>query len=621
MFQLLLQTSWWIPCYGLFGALLTLPWALGLIRGSGPRPAAYLNLLMTVVAFGHGSLLLQGILHQPAQQLVWHWLQVPDLDLSLALEISPLSVGAVELVTGLSLFAQCYAIGYMERDWALARFFALMGFFEAAMSGLAMSNSLFLSYALLEMLTLSTYMLVGFWYAQPLVVTAARDAFLTKRVGDVLLLMGVVTLCTLAGSLNFPDLYTWAEQADLAPGFALLLGLGLIAGPIAKCAQFPLHLWLDEAMEGPNPASILRNSVVVAGGAYILIKLQPILLLSPIVMDVLVVIGSVTAIGACLMAIAQIDIKRSLSHSTSAYLGLVFIAVGLQQIPVAWLLLGTHAVAKALLFMSSGAVIQTTTSQDVTEMGGLWSRMPATTIAFVVSSAGLLGIFPLGGFWAMQAAVQAFAAISPGMALVILLVNGLTALNLERLFRLVFLGQSQPKSRRGAEVAWPMAVPMVSLTILTLAVPFVLARLQLLPDPATINWIEVALLVASGLLGWGGGSIIYLNRVWSRSLNPRVRMLQDFLAYDFYVERLYRYTVVWVVSAASRISNWCDRYLIDGVVNFAAFVSLLGGEALKYGTSGQSQAYVLTIIAGLSLLMGLLLWSSVEVLQVLSFQF
>jgi NAD(P)H-quinone oxidoreductase subunit 5 len=166
-----------------------------------------------------------------------------------------------------------------------------------------------------------------------------------------------------------------------------------------------------------------------------------------------------------------------------------------------------------------------------------------------------------------------------------------------------------------------MAVPMVSLTVLTLAVPFILARLELLPDPATINWIEVALLVASGLIGWGAGSIIYLNRVWSRSLNPRVRMLQDFLAYDFYVERLYRYTVVWVVSAASRISNWCDRYLIDGVVNFAAFVSLLGGEALKYGTSGQSQAYVLTIIAGLSLLMGLLLWSSVEVLQVLSFQF
>jgi NAD(P)H-quinone oxidoreductase subunit 5 len=622
MFQLLLQTSWWIPCYGLVGALLTLPWALGLIQRSGPRPAAYFNLLMTVIAFGHGSLLLRGILQQPVvQQFTWHWLQVPDLDLSVVLEISPLSVGAIELITGLSLLAQFYAIGYMERDWALARFFALMGFFEAAMSGLAMSNSLFLSYALLEMLTLSTYLLVGFWYAQPLVVTAARDAFLTKRVGDVLLLMSVVALCSLAGSLNFPDLYAWAATADLAPGAAMLLGLGLIAGPIAKCAQFPLHLWLDEAMEGPNPASILRNSVVVGCGAYVLIKLQPILLLSPIVLDVLVIIGSVTAIGACLMAIAQIDMKRSLSHSTSAYLGLVFIAVGLQQTQVAWLLLGTHAVAKALMFISSGSVIQTTTCQDVTEMGGLWSRMPATTTGFVVSSAGLLGIFPLGGFWAMQAGVKAFAAISPVFAVVILLVNFLTALNLERLFRLVFLCPAQPKSRRAAEVPWPMAVPLVSLIVLTLGVPLSLHRLQLLPAPETIDWLQTGLLVASGLMGWGIGSLIYLNRVWSRSLNPRIRMLQDFLAYDFYVERLYRVTIVWVVSVASRVMSWCDRYLIDGAVNLAAFVSLLGGEALKYGTSGQSQAYVLTIVAGLSVLMGLLLWSLTGVFPVLSFRF
>jgi NAD(P)H-quinone oxidoreductase subunit 5 len=197
----------------------------------------------------------------------------------------------------------------------------------------------------------------------------------------------------------------------------------------------------------------------------------------------------------------------------------------------------------------------------------------------------------------------------------------LTALNLERLFRLVFLGPAQPKSRRAAEVPWPMAVPLVSLIVLTLAVPFALQRLQLLPTSETIDWLQTGLLVASGLMGWGIGSLIYLNRVWSRSLNPRIRMFQDFLAYDFYVERLYRVTIVWVVSVASRVMSWCDRYLIDGAVNLAAFVSLLGGEALKYGTSGQSQAYVLTIVAGLSVLMGLLLWSLTGVFPVLSFRF
>jgi NAD(P)H-quinone oxidoreductase subunit 5 len=185
--EFLTQTIWWVPFYGLVGAVLTLPWATGIIRRTGPRPAAYFNLLMTVVACIHGWLILSSALNHPTREIVYHWLHIADFDLSLALEISPVSVGAMEVVTSLSLLAQLYALGYMEKDWAIARFFALMGFFEGAMSGIVLSDSLFLSYALLEMLTLSTYLIVGFWYAQPLVVTAARDAFLTKRVGDIIL--------------------------------------------------------------------------------------------------------------------------------------------------------------------------------------------------------------------------------------------------------------------------------------------------------------------------------------------------------------------------------------------------------------------------------------------------
>jgi NAD(P)H-quinone oxidoreductase subunit 5 len=159
MDQFLLQSCWWIPCYGLVGAVLTLPWSTGIVRRTGPRPAAYFNLLMTIVAFIHGILAFQAVLGQGSQVLIFHWFKAANLDLSLALEISPVSLGAAQLVTGMSLLAQIFAIGYMEKDWALARFFALMGFFEAAMSGLALSDSLFLSYALLEMLTLSTYLL------------------------------------------------------------------------------------------------------------------------------------------------------------------------------------------------------------------------------------------------------------------------------------------------------------------------------------------------------------------------------------------------------------------------------------------------------------------------------
>jgi NAD(P)H-quinone oxidoreductase subunit 5 len=608
--EFLTQTSWLVPFYGLVGAVLTLPWATGVIRRTGPRPAAYFNLLMTVLACVHGWLILGSALSQPPQELVVHWLHVADLDLSLALEISPISAGAMEVVTSLSLLAQFYALGYMEKDWALARFFALMGFFEGAMSGIVISNSLFLTYALLEMLTLSTYLIVGFWYAQPLVVTAARDAFLTKRVGDVLLLMAVVALATMAGSLNFPDLYRWAETANLSATAATLLGLGLIAGPLGKCAQFPLHLWLDEAMEGPNPASLLRNSLVVSCGAYVLIKLVPVLSLSPVGLSTLVVIGTVTAIGESFVAIAQIDIKRSLSHTTSAWLGLVFIAIGVQRPDVAAALLVAHAVAKALLFMSIGSVILTTSNQNLTEMGGLWSRMPATTSAFVVGAAGLIGLLPLGGYWALSKGINSLWSDHLWLVVVFVLVNGVTAFGLTRVFRLVFLGTPQPKTRRAPEVTWPMALPMVILTVVTLMMPLLLQQLSLLP-PSKYEYLILPaqlLLAGSSLVGCILGSIVYLPRTWSRSVLMPLKFVQDLLAYDFYIDRLYRLTIVFVVDLSSKITVWIDRYIVDGLVNLVGLVTVFSGQSLKYNTSGKTQFYALTILLGVSLMALFMIW-------------
>jgi NAD(P)H-quinone oxidoreductase subunit 5 len=609
MNQMWVETSWLLPIYGLLGVVLALPWSMGFIRRTGPRPAAYLNIAMTLLAFVHGLLVFQAIWNQGSQELIFSWFKFADLHLELAFDISVLNLGALELITFLSLLAQVFALGYMEKDWALARFYSLMGFFEAAMSGLVLSGSLFVSYSLLEMLTLSTYLLVGFWYAQPLVVTAARDAFLTKRIGDVLLLMGVVALAAMAGSLNFNDLYGWVKTENLSPLVGTLLGLALIAGPIGKCAQFPLHLWLDEAMEGPNPASILRNSVVVTCGAYVLIRLQPIVVLSPVTLGVLIALGSITAIGGSLVALAQIDLKRTLSYSTSAYLGLVFVAVGTEWPGVAITLLLTHAVAKALLFMGVGSIITTTTSQNLTEMGGLWSRMPATTLAFVIGSLGMVGLLPLGCFWGLRMGADFLSQSSPLLALVFLVVNGLTALNLTRVFRLVFLGQAQPKTRRAPEVPWPMAVPMVSLSIVTLLVPVMMARMSLLPPVEYWNLPVTLLLVAFGVAGVALGAVIPLSKSLSRSRNRPVRILQDLLAYDFYTERLYANTVVAAVGGLSRFSNWFDRYVVDGLVNAVGLASLLGGESLKYSVSGQSQLYLFTIMAGVGLIGVFMTWS------------
>ncbi len=614
MTDFLVNYSWIIPVYSLVGALITLPWSLGLIRKTGPRPAAYINILMSVVGFIHCSIIFNLVWTRPAQKFVFHWLQVADLDLILSIELSPVSFGALELVTGISLLVQIYALGYMEKDWSLARFFALMGFFEAALAGLALSDGLLLSYCLLEALTLSTYLLVGFWYAQPLVVTAARDAFLTKRIGDIALLMGIVALSTYGEGLSFSQLESWVSVHQLDSTTAAFLGLALIAGPIGKCAQFPLNLWLDEAMEGPNPAGIMRNSIVVSAGAYVLIKLEPATTLSPISANALILIGAITAIGTSLMAIAQIDIKRALSHSTSAYMGLVFIAVGLRQVDIAFLLLFSHAIAKALLFMSAGSVILTTSNQNVTEMGGLWSRMPATSLSFLVGSAGLLSFTPLGTFWTYQRWFSGAWDVDWWLLAIVMFVNVFSAINLTRLFRVIFLGKPQVKTRRSPEAPWLMSVPMVSLMIVTLIAAFAPIQWPLwlspntplaLDQPELVNQYAMPLLIGSGVLGCIIGSVRKVRKAWARSSNITVRFVQDLLAYDFYIEKLYEVTVIAAVSNLAKFTSWIDRYVVDGAVNLVSLATIFGSNALKYNATGQSQFYIATIVVG----MGLLLWT------------
>ncbi len=608
-----IQLVWLIPIYGLSGMLLSLPWAAGWFKRQGPRPAAYLNLLMTLLGVIHGSLVLRQILQLGAQRLQFDWFAVADLKLQIGFELSLTNLSALEFVTAMSLLGQVFALGYLDKEWSLARFYALLGFFEGAMAGLVLSSNLFVSYFLLEMLTLSTYLLVGFWYAQPLVVTAARDAFLTKRVGDVMLLMGMVALSAWAGSLEFNDLYEWGATATasgaLTPLAGTLIGLGLIAGPMGKCAQFPMHLWLDEAMEGPNPASILRNSAVVTCGALVLLKLMPLLQFSPLAVDVLLVVGTISAIGGALVAIAQVDLKRAFSYGTSSYLGLVFIAIALQQPAVALLLLFAHGLAKALIFMGVGSVIATTNCQDLTELGGLGSRMPATTSAFLVAGAGLTGLLPLGCFWCFGFLVQAFLPNQPFLAAVVLITNGLTAFNLVRVYRQVFLDTPHPKTRRAPEVNWLMALPMVSLTVIVLLLPLMFQRLNPVAGLSAVNSTSIGLVVASGALGVLAGSLVRLDRFWSRSVIKPLRALQDLLAYDFYTDKLYRATIVRLVAGFADLTNSFDQEVITGLANRLGSISMQGAQGLKLAVSGQMQTYVLTAVLAIVLLLGSLIWS------------
>ena len=601
-----LDTIWLIPCYSLIGAMISIIWFPAITRKTGPRPAGYVNILMTFLSLVHAIAALTVAWGQPAYSLSFPWLAVGGLNFTIDLQISALNIGAIALITTLNLLAQIYAVGYMEMDWGWGRFFALLALFEAGMTSLVICNSLFFSYVILEILTLGTYLLVGIWYNQSLVVSGARDAFLTKRVGDLFLLVGVVGIFPLTGTWNFTELAEWAQSTDVNPTTITLVTLALMVGPMGKCAQFPLHLWLDEAMEGPLPSTILRNSVVVATGAWVLIKLQPLIALSPITQQAVIAIGAATALGTVLISIAQIDVKRSLSYLTSAFMGLIFIAVGVGEIHSAYTLIFAHALAIALLLTSVGSIISNTITQDLTLIGGLWSRRPISGLCFLIGMLGLIAFPPFGGFWAMLDLISHLWDKNVALAELLLLINGLIAFSLMRVFGLIWGGKPKQMTERSVEPLWLIVLPMTILAGLVLHTPQLLTTWGVISDWSVLTKPNALLLIGSSTVGLATSAYLHLNENVAKPIQLPWQGLQNFFAYDFYTPKLYKVTIVGLVDVISKSMYWFDRFFVDGVGNLFGLATLFSGQNLRYSTFGQLQLYTLTILVGIGILLLLL---------------
>ena len=619
----LIETAWLVPLYPLVGALASLLWSPGLIARTGPRPSGYINLLMVAIAFGHSLLALLGLhgnsaagaaaLYAPPS-FSWTWLNTAGLRIGFDGLVTEPALIAMTVITGLHVLVQIYSIAYLEMDWGWPRFFGGLSFFEAGLCGLMLTDSVFFSYVLLELLTVGTYLIVGTWYNQPLVVKGARDAFLTKRIGDLILLAGVIALLPVTGTWNFHGLQAWAADLTnngqpLPPGFQLIL-LALIAGPMGKCAQIPLHLWLDEAMESPLPSTVLRNSVVVLGGAWVLLRLEPLIELSPLVQGVLVVVGGTTALVAALIALGQIDVKRALSFLVSSWLGLLFVAVGLGGITVADHLLLVYPLPMALLLMAVGTVVISNVTQDLTQLGGLWSRRPLMGMAFLAGAAGLMGLPPCGGFAALQELLALVAASPLPLVLggLVLITNALISASLMRVFGLIWGGVPTPFTARSAEVLWLMVLPTLVLMGLVLHIPQLLVQIgvyQLTPLPGWGPW-GVPLLLST-LVGAGSSAFFYLRPHPLAELPAGLGGLQHWLAEDMHTEAFYHRTVVALVVGLARLSSWSDAQLVDGFSSGTGGAALAGARRLSFTTSGRSQAYALTLVLGVLLMAAWLL--------------
>jgi NAD(P)H-quinone oxidoreductase subunit 5 len=618
-----LGTVWLVPLYPLVGALFSLLWSPGLISRTGPRPSGYVNLLMVSIAFGHSLLALIGLSSNSAAgqaaiyappSFHWTWLQTAGLSIGFDGLVTAPALIAMTVITGLHVLVQIFSIGYLEMDWGWPRFFGALSFFEAGLCGLVLTDSVFFSYVLLELLTVGTYVIVGTWYNQSLVVKGARDAFLTKRIGDLILLAGVIALLPITGTWNFHGLQGWAADLTnngqpLPAGFQLIL-LALIAGPMGKCAQIPLHLWLDEAMESPLPSTVLRNSVVVIGGAWVLLRLEPLIALSPLVQGVLVVVGGTTALVASLIALGQIDVKRALSFLVSSWLGLLFVAVGLGGIGVADHLLLVYPLPMALLLMSVGTIVISNVTQDLTQLGGLWSRRPLMGIAFLAGAAGLMGLPPFGGFAALRELLELTANSQLPLVLggLVLITNALLSAALMRVFGLIWGGRPTPFTARSAEVLWLMVLPTLLLMGLVLHMPQLLVHLGVYKLSPVPGWGPMGWpLLLSTLVGAGTSAWFYLRPHPLAELPSGLGGVQHWLAEDMHTEAFYHRTVVALVVGLARFSAWSDRQLVDGFSSGTGGVALEGARRLSFTTSGRSQTYALSLVLGVLLMAAWLL--------------
>ena len=618
-----LGTVWLVPLYPLVGALFSLLWSPGLISRTGPRPSGYVNLLMVSIAFGHSLMALlslssnsaagQAAIYAPPS-FQWTWLETAGLRIGFDGLVTEPGLIAMTVITGLHVLVQIFSIGYLEMDWGWPRFFGALSFFEAGLCGLVLTDSVFFSYVLLELLTVGTYVIVGTWYNQSLVVKGARDAFLTKRIGDLILLAGVIALLPITGTWNFHGLQGWAADLTnngqpLPAGFQLIL-LALIAGPMGKCAQIPLHLWLDEAMESPLPSTVLRNSVVVIGGAWVLLRLEPLIALSPLVQGVLVVVGGTTALVASLIALGQIDVKRALSFLVSSWLGLLFVAVGLGGIGVADHLLLVYPLPMALLLMAIGTIVISNVTQDLTQLGGLWSRRPLMGIAFLAGAAGLMGLPPFGGFAALRELLELTANSQLPLVLggLVLITNALLSAALMRVFGLIWGGRPTPFTARSAEVLWLMVLPTLLLMGLVLHIPQLLVHLGIYKLSPVPGWGPMGWpLLLSTLVGAGSSAWFYLRPHPLAELPSGLGGLQHWLAEDMHTEAFYHRTVVALVVGLARLSAWSDRQLVDGFSSGTGGVAMEGARRLSFTTSGRSQTYALSLVLGVLLMAAWLL--------------
>ena len=650
------ELAWLIPVLPLAGACIT---GLGLISFNRTvnrlrKPVAWL----LISCVGAAAVLSYAVLAQQLAgagptEVLFNWASAGNFNLQMGFRVDALGAVMLALVTTIAVLVMVYSDGYMAHDKGYVRFFTYLALFSSSMLGLVISPNLLEIYVFWELVGMCSYLLVGFWYDRDGAANAAQKAFVVNRVGDFGLLLGILGLFWATGSFGFEEIGSRLQEAvaggSLPNAAAILLCLLVFMGPMAKSAQFPLHVWLPDAMEGPTPISaLIHAATMVAAGVFLVARLQPVYEPFPAVQATIAVVGTITLVLGASIALTQMDLKKGLAYSTVSQLGYMMLAMGCGA-PVAGMFhLVTHAFFKAMLFLGSGSVIhameevvghEPVLAQDMRLMGGLRKYMPITSTTFLIGCVAIAGIPPLAGFWSKDEILGVAFGSFPLLWVAGFITAGMTAFYMFRLYFLTFEGefrggdkalQAQLLAAAGKppgdgdghghashphESGWQMAMPLA-----VLAVPSVLVGLLGTPwnsrygnllDPQEaaevaehFSWSEfLPLAGASVAISVAGISVAVLAYALHKldlatAVAARFPALNAFLANKWYLDAINDKLFVQGSRKLAKSVLEVDSKVVDGVVNLTGLVTLGSGEGLKYFETGRAQFYALIVFGG-----------------------
>ena len=590
------------------------------------RPAAFVSIACAIGSLAAAVLSWQQHMGGAVSRQVWEWLPVSGQTLmTVGILADADSSVMLCLVALVACLVQIYSLSYLSDEPApsFGRYYTYQSLFAFSMMGLVLAPNLAQLFICWELVGLSSYLLIGFWYRKPSAARAAVKAFWITKAGDVGLLIGIVLLWRHAGTFDLTEMRTLVESGALPVAGLSIITFCLYLGAAGKSAQFPMHVWLPDAMEGPTPVSaLIHAATMVTAGVYLLVRTSWLFGLTPDVLQLVGWIGAFTALLAAVLACVQDDIKRVLAYSTVSQLGYMMAAIGAGFASVGFFHLLTHGIFKALLFLGAGAVIHAVHSNDLPDMGGLARKMPQTTIVFLIGTLSLAGIPLFGGFLSKEeilGAVWVGGGIGPFSML--LLVAFLTAFYMFRVVFLAFYGPARAHADADAQGhghgdhghhAAPhdppaaMALPLWILALGSMAVGVYFTFEHPEPGFTAPGWlmpVAIGTAVAGILLAWA----TYQRQIISpATLAATFGPIRYAAIHKFWIDDIFEGIYNVVLLGLSRVFGWVDRYIVDGVLNVVSAWTLTSGDDLRTLQTGRAQDYVYGVVVGLLIL---LLWA------------